>query len=314
MLVQDIMWARESSRAEHFASRSQRQEYYLSKPAVELMRSQEIIQFLTCAQEGLDVDSNSTAVRAALDMFASLGICPGDKARLVAFLEFYGFWLVAGFITYYTSGQPKAICSSTFKRQDIDFVEKRLKLLGVPFVTVLDGRAGLIKVTNLCYLSFFSAALKESHPYTNKAEIHRNDECRRLTVPVAGETQTVTQTAFGGVSPNYDAGTKSIETMGMCQRNARPNHTLFDMLIGNIKLSGLRVFLRPHRISYTMVFDILNLVTAALQIPIRLSISESLKCDPRSYDDLPFLCCTHARSLHADSDRSYFQNIQKVIG
>ena len=311
MLVQDIMWARESSRAEHFASRSQRQEYYLSKPAVELMRSQEIIQFLTCAQEGLDVDSNSTGVRAALDMFASLGVCPGDKARLVAFLEFYGFWLVAGFITYYTSGQPNAICSSTFKRQDIDFVEKRLKLLGVPFVTILDGRAGLIKVTNLCYLSFFSAALKESHPYTNKAEIHRNDECRRLTVPVAGETQTVTQTAFGGVSPNSDAGTKSIETMGMCQRNARPNHTLFDMLIGNIKLSGLRVFLRPHRISYTMVFDILNLVTAALQIPIRLSFSESLQCDPRSYDDLPFLCCTHARSLHADSDRSYFQNFQK---
>ena len=89
----------------------------------------------------------------------SLRIDPRKENRVVAFLEFYGFWHDNSFVIFRENKKACALCSYACKQTEMEFLKKRLTLLGVAFHIIVIGRGWHIYIDDLHYLSCFVVKL-----------------------------------------------------------------------------------------------------------------------------------------------------------
>ena len=271
MVVQDSLLERETLRAEPFASRMQQPEWYVKKSAVELSRSHTRLQFLTCAREGIDVPKNSSLAQYIDAKLKSLRIDPRKENRVVAFLEFYGFWHDNSFVIFRENKKACALCSYACKQTEMEFLKKRLTLLEVAFHIIVIGRGWHIYIDDLHYLSCFVVKLGRC--------CQQNQIVGHCQVTDSGELSQVEQNKTLRTSSKY-TDMKACACRTSDGDDARCIGVYFSLFVGDVHCSQVRLIFSRCQLPSDLEGQMLDLVGQSLQDLMPKYISMPLVCYP----------------------------------
>lgn len=254
MVVQDSLLERETLRAEPFASRVQQPEWYIKKSAVELSRNRTRLQFMTSAQEGIDVPKNSSSAQYIDAKLKSLRIDPRNENWVVAFLEFYGFWHDSSFIIFRENEGACALCSCACKQTDMEFLKKRLTLLEVTFYIIVIGRGWHIYIDDLHYLSCFVMKYGRC--------CQQNDFVGHCQVTNSGKLSNVEQIKALGTFGKY-TDVKACRTSR--EDYVRWIGVYFSIFVGDVHYNQVRLLFSRRQLPSDLEGQILDMVGKSLR-------------------------------------------------
>ena len=243
----------------------------MKKSAVELSRSHTRLQFLTCAREGIDVPKNSSLAQYIDAKLKSLRIDPRKENRVVAFLEFYGFWHDNSFVIFRENKKACALCSYACKQTEMEFLKKRLTLLEVAFHIIVIGRGWHIYIDDLHYLSCFVVKLGRC--------CQQNQIVGHCQVTDSGELSQVEQNKTLRTFSKY-TDMKACACRTSDGDDARCIGVYFSLFVGDVHCSQVRLIFSRCQLPSDLEGQMLDLVGQSLQDLMPKYISMPLVCYP----------------------------------